>query len=518
MSLVLTQFLDRAVHLYGKKPAIIDEYGERYTYEEINERVNRLSYGLASLGVEKGDRIAYLAPNTLEMYEGFYGIFQVGGIMVSLNTRLNPNDYVYILNHSESKVLFVDHDLLQLIEPVRNQLKTIEQIVVHGLADNQDGLIAYDNWLASHPSTDFPRVKLSEHDVSTLLYTSGTTGDPKGVMLTHRNNYLHALSAMHHLRVSDRDVLMHILPMFHVNGWGSPFYYTANGSTQVMQKAVDPQVILEKIEKYGVTIMHMAPTVLQSIMEQYKEVKPKIDHDVRVVVAGAPPPKAFIKQLEEDIGWEFYQVYGMTETSPLSLASYISSEDEGASKADYYEMKVKTGYEMIGTRVRVVDELGNDVAKNGEQVGEIIVKGPGVMKGYWKDEEETKATIIDGWLHTGDMGTMDEHRRIKIVDRKKDIIISGGENISSIEIENVLYDHQAIQEVAVIAAPHEKWGETPHAVVVLRNGHEVTEQQIIDFTRERLAHFKCPRIVTIVDELPKTASGKILKVQLRELV
>lgn len=518
MSLVLTQFLDRAVHLYGKKPAIIDEQGKRYTYEAVNERVNSLSFGLDSLGVEKGDRVAYLAPNTLGMYEGFYGIFQVGGIMVSLNTRLKPRDYVYILNHSESKVLFVDYDLLELIQPVREQLATVKTIIVHGLKEDKEGFISYDRWLSSFPTTDFPRVELQEDDVSTLLYTSGTTGNPKGVMLTHRNNYLHALSTMHHLRVNDRDVLMHILPMFHVNGWGSPFYYTANGTTQIMQKTIEPKEILKKVEKYGVTVMHMAPTVLQSIMDQYMKVNPQIDQNVRIIVAGSAPPKAFIKQLEEEIGWEFYQVYGMTETSPLSLASYISSEDEGVSNDGYYTLKVKTGLEMIGTAVRVVDEFGNDVAKNGKEIGEVIVKGPGVMKGYWKDEVATNATIINGWLHTGDMGTIDENRRIQIVDRKKDIIISGGENISTIEIENRIYDHSSVKEVAVIAAPHEKWGETPHAIIVVREGQEVTEQEIIDFTREGLAHFKCPTIVTFMEELPKTASGKIMKVKLRELV
>lgn len=518
MSLLLTQFLDRAVHLYGRKPAIIDEYGKRYTYEEVNSRVNSLSFGLAALGVEKGGRVAYLAPNTLEMYEGFYGIFQVGGIMVSLNTRLKPKDYVYILNHSESKVLFVDHELLKLIAPVREQLHTVETIIVHGLQEDEGGFIAYEPWLSSFPSTDFPRVDLHEDDVSTLLYTSGTTGDPKGVMLTHRNNYLHALSTMHHLRVNDRDVLMHILPMFHVNGWGSPFYYTANGATQIMQKVIDPKAILGKVRQYGVTVMHMAPTVLQSIMDQYQKDQPQINHDVRIVVAGSAPPKAFIKQLEEEIGWEFYQVYGMTETSPLSLASYISSEDEGTSIDDYYELKVKTGLEMIGAQVRVVDEFGKDVAKNGKDIGEVIVKGPLVMKGYWKNEAATNATIINGWLHTGDMGTMDENRRIQIVDRKKDIIISGGENISTIEVENIIYDHPAVKEVAVIAAPHDKWGETPHAIVVVRDGQEVTGEEIMDFARERLAHFKCPTIVTFMEELPKTASGKIMKVKLRELV
>src|SRR5690625_897402 len=516
--MILTDFLDRAVHLYGNKPAIIDEEGTRYTYAEINKRVNQLSHGLASLGVKKGDRVAYLAPNTLEMYEGFYGIFQVGAAMVSLNTRLKPQDYLYILNHSESKVLFVDHELVSLIEPVIHELKTIETIIVHGATVKKDNRIAYPNWLESQSDGPFPRADLDENDLATLLYTSGTTGKPKGVMLTHRNNYMHAMSAMHHLRVSDKDTLMHILPMFHVNGWGSPFYYTANGSTQVMQKHIEPAQILDKVKKYGVTVMHMAPTVLNGIIDKFAETKPQIEQDVRIVLAGAAPPQAFIKQVEEEIGWEFYQVYGMTESSPLSLASYMSSEDTDLTGDDYYYMKAKAGYEMIGTKVRVVNEFHQDVANDGTEVGEIIVKGNGVMEGYWKNEEETNRTIVDGWLHTGDMGTIDERGRINVVDRKKDIIISGGGNNSSIEVEGVFYDQPAVQEVAIIATPHEKWGETPHASVVLREGHMVTEQELIDFSRERLAHFKCPKTITFMDELPKTASGKILKVKLREMV
>lgn len=516
--MILTDFLDRAVRLYGNKPAIIDEEGTRYTYKEINKRVNRLSHGLASLGVTKGDRVAYLAPNTLEMYEGFYGIFQVGAAMVSLNTRLKPHDYLYILNHSESKVLFVDHELVPLIEPIFNELKTVETIIVHGAALDTNTKIAYHSWLFSQSDDVFPRADLDENDLATLLYTSGTTGKPKGVMLTHRNNYLHALSSMHHLRVSDRDTLMYILPMFHVNSWGSPFYYTANGATQVMQRHIDPAAILDKVKKYGVTVMHMAPTVLSGIIDKHVETKPNIEQNVRIVLAGAAPPQAFIKQLEKEIGWEFYQVYGMTESSPLSLASYTSSEDIDLTGDDYYYMKAKAGYEMIGTKVRVVNELGQDVAQDGTEFGEVIVKGNGVMKGYWKDEAETNRTIVDGWLHTGDMGTMDERGRVNIVDRKKDIIISGGENISSIEVEGVFYEHPAVQDAAIIAIPHERWGETPHAIVVLREGHIVTDQELIDFSKEKLAHFKCPKTITFMDELPKTASGKVLKVQLRELV
>ncbi|WP_347862349.1 long-chain-fatty-acid--CoA ligase [Salimicrobium sp. PL1-032A] len=518
MELVLTDFLDRAVRLYGKKEAIIDQDGSAHTYEGVNRRVQQLSHGLASLGVTKGDRVAYLASNTLEMFEGFYGVFQTGATMVSLNTRLKPEDYRYILDHSGSKVLFVDYELVPLIEPIKDQLETVEHILVHGRTEADEGMHGYETWLASFSDSPFKRADVKEDDTATLLYTSGTTGNPKGVMLTHRNNYLHALSIQHHLRVSDRDTLIHILPMFHVNGWGSPFYYTANGATQVMQKKVIPEEILEKAGRYDATVMHMAPTVLNGLISKYHETKPDVPENLRLVIAGSAPPKAFVKEIEEEIGWEFYQVYGMTESSPLSTASYISTEEEGLEGDAYYEAKAKAGLEVIGTKVRVVDETGEEVKRDGTEVGEVIVKGPGVMKGYWRNEEETNRTIQNDWLYTGDMGTIDEHGRVAITDRKKDIIISGGENISSIEVESVFYDHANIQEAAVIALPHEKWGETPHAIIVLKEGAALTEEDVIHFSREKLAHFKCPTSVTFVDELPKTASGKIQKVKLRNLV
>lgn len=516
--LLLTDFLDRAVHLYGEKKAIIDQNEKVYTYNEVNRRVNQLSHGLQHLGIGKQERVAYLAPNTLEMYEGFYGVFQVGGVMVSLNTRLSPNEYLFILNHSGSKVLFVDHELVHQIEPIIDRLETVETIIVHGATENKGHLNAYEGWLASHSEAPFQRVEISEDDVATLLYTSGTTGNPKGVMLTHRNNYLHALSTMHHLRVSDQDTLIHILPMFHVNGWGSPFYYTANGATQIMQKENNASEILRKVEQYGATVMHMAPVVLSGLIDEFPKTNPVLEQNVRIVIAGSAPPQAFIKKVEEEIGWEFIQVYGMTETAPLSLASYISSEDKDLSGDDYYKMKAKAGYEMIGTSVRVVDENGSDVNNNGEEVGEVIVSGPGIMKGYWKNEEETNRTIIDGWLYTGDVGTIDERNRVAIVDRKKDIIISGGENIASIEVESIYHEHPAVKEVAIVAVPHEKWGESPHACIVLREEMDATESELIAFARDRISHFKCPKGVTFLEELPKNASGKILKVKLRELV
>ena len=513
--LIVTDFLDRAVTLYGEKTAVIDDQ-KTVTYSELNERVNQLSYGLSDLGVEKGDKVAYLAPNTLEMLEGFYGIFQLGAVMVALNTRLQPHDYTFILNHSESKVLFVDQELFPLVEPILDDLTTVEKIIVHNCSNVSEQITNYDQWLSQYSKDEFPRALLDEEDVACLLYTSGTTGNPKGVMLTHRNNYLHAMSAMHHIRVYDEDTLLHILPMFHVNGWGSPFYYTANGATQVMLRKVQPEVIFEKIEKYGVTVAHMAPTVLNALLEYHNQNGSKIEQNMRVVIAGSAPPPAFVARVEEDLGWEFVQVYGMTETSPLFTTSRIRSEQNALEKETQYRLKAKAGYAMIGAKVKVINDDGKEVAKNGKQVGEIVTRSNGVMKGYWKNEAATMETIRNGWLHTGDMATVDENGYIDIVDRKKDVIISGGENISSIEVEGVLYEHPAVLEAAVVAVPHEKWGEVPHAVIVIRDGHTLTEEEITAFSREKLAHFKAPKSITFTDELPKTASGKIQKVHIRK--
>nr|WP_263328581.1 long-chain-fatty-acid--CoA ligase [Neobacillus sp. Marseille-Q6967] len=511
--LVLTQFLDRAVALYGDKDGVYCDQ-RVFTYKELNQRVNQLSHGLKSLGVKKGDRVAYLAPNTVEMLEGFYGVFQLSAVMVPLNIRLIPEDYLFILNHSESKVLLVDQDLFHLIQPIKNRLTTVEHIIVQ-YKEDLNPEIDYEEWLTQQSNVPFPRADLDENDVCSLLYTSGTTGNPKGVMLTHRNNYLHALSTMHHLRVSDRDVYLHVLPMFHVNGWGSPFYYTANGATHICLKKATPEAIFAAIQTHKVSVLHMAPTVLNSLLQYHEKHQPVIEQNVRVVIAGSAPPPAFVTRVEKELGWEFIQVYGMTESSPLSLVSTIRPQISHLSPGEHAKIKAKAGFPMIGSDVRVVNENGEEVARDGKQIGEVVTRSHGVMLGYWKNPEATMETIRNGWLHTGDMGTVDEYGHIDIVDRKKDIIISGGENISSIEVEGALYEHPAILEAAVIAVPHEKWGETPHAYVVLRDHQKVSEEDIIKFSKEKLAHFKAVTGVTFVDELPKTASGKIQKVHLR---
>ena len=265
--LLVTHFLDRAARLYGNKIAVIDEE-KQVTYDELYSRVQRLSHGLFELGVRKGDKVAYLAPNTLEMLEGFYGVFQLGAVMVPLNIRLTPDDYLYILNHSETKVLLVDEELYAQIEPIRDNLLTVQTIIVQNGV--KDGCLSYDEWINRQPNGLFERPPMNEDDICSLLYTSGTTGKPKGVMLSHRNNYLHALSTMHHLRVEEEDVYLHVLPMFHVNGWGAPFYYTANGATQICLRKVDPAQIFNLIDKYQVTVMHMAPTVLNSLLPPYR--------------------------------------------------------------------------------------------------------------------------------------------------------------------------------------------------------------------------------------------------------
>jgi fatty-acyl-CoA synthase len=508
--LVLTDFLDRAVELYGDKPAIIDDE-KRLTYKQLRERVNQLSRGLREIGIEKGDKVAYLAPNTTEMLEGFYGVFGVGGVMTPLNTRLKPANYEFILTHSESKALFVDEELYPLVQGILSNVPTLEHVIIHG--SPKDGYPGYEEWRNRFRRDEFNRVPLEETDIASLLYTSGTTGDPKGVLLTHRSNYLHALSSMHHLRVSDQDTLLHVLPMFHVNGWGSPFYYTANGATQVMLRKADPKVILEKVKRHGVSVMHMAPTVLNMILEQYES---EIDQQLRVVIAGSAPPPAFVRKVEENLKWEFIQVYGMTEISPLITISSIRSPDLGKPKEEKYRLKAKAGYSMIGAKVKVVDESGEEVPNDGKAIGEIVTRTNTVMEGYYKNPVATNAAIRDGWLHTGDMAVVDGDGYIEIVDRMKDVIISGGENISSIEVEGMLYDHPGILEAAVVAVPHGKWGEVPHAVVVLRDGHSLTEEELISFCREKLAGFKAPKGITFAKELPKTGSGKIQKVIIRK--
>ncbi|MEA5407723.1 AMP-binding protein [Haloarculaceae archaeon H-GB2-1] len=351
-----------------------------------------------------------------------------------------------------------------------------------------------------------------------MNYTSGTTGDPKGVVRTHRTEHYHALISAHHTEISDDDAYLWTLPMFHVNGWGYPYIITGVGGTHVCQRHFDAGGAFDRIHEHDVTYLCGAPTVLDRMVDHYKEhgVAATGDKPVRIATAASPPPEATIRTVEDELGWNILHVYGLTETGPLITTSNSPRRIESEGR---FAIKTRQGHAMLGTELRVVDEDGEDVPPDDETMGEIVVRGNQVMDRYWNKPERTREAFsgrVDGWFHTGDFASMDDRGMIAIKDRKKDVIISGGENISSVEVEDALYDHPDIERVAVIGVSHEKWGETPKAIVVAADGADLTEEGVIEFARDNLAHFKCPTVVEFVDDLPQTSTGKIRKVELRE--
>jgi fatty-acyl-CoA synthase len=512
----LMSFLRRGVKYYPQKSAV--HCGtNRFTYREHYERINRFSNALVALGIGPGDRVGWLSPNCHRMLEAFYAVTRLGAVFVPMNFRLIPSDFSYILNHSEAKALFVDEELLDSIEQIKSELESITEFVVLS-----DALTAPAGWksheeLLSRASASEPHEpEVDENEVATLLYTSGTTGKPKGVMLTQRNIYLNALSFVMHMRITDEDVLLHTLPLFHCNGWGMPFAVTVMGGTHVLMRRPDATEIFKLVQQEKVTIACMAPTVLNGVLNFPEPEKYEIDRKPRLVVAGSAPPAAFVKTLTEKLGWEFNQIYGLTETSPVLTFSYVKQHLKGLPAEEQYRLKAKAGQDAVGVEVRVVDDAGDEVKADGQEVGEIVARSNVVMAGYWRQPEETAKVIRDGWFHTGDLATVDEEGYIDIVDRKKDVIISGGENISSLEVEAVIYQHPSVLECAIIAVPDDKWGEIPLAAVVKKEGHDLTEPELISFCRENLAHFKVPKRVEFIDAVPRTATGKAKKNELRE--
>lgn len=514
--LFIPDFLKRAVTYYPDKTAVID--GDvRLTYRQLGERVNRLSNMLIDLGIRKGDRVAYLAPNTLQKLEGMFGVTQIGAVTVPLNTRLIPSAYAYMINHSGARILMADAELAPLVEPVKDELGHVDHFVLLPSPDQKEreGWISYEALLAGYSAETPPIPEMDEMDLASILYTSGTTGLPKGAMHSHRSLYFNAINGFIHVRVTDRDVLLHILPLFHVNGWGTPFIITGMGGTHVMLRKIDPPHIFDLIEQEKVSLACMAPTVVNMLLHDPKAKAVRTGHHLRAIVAGAAPPPSYIKQIEESLNWEFIQGYGATETAPLVLITQFKSHMD-PSIENLRRIKAKAGMCMMNMDVRVVDEAGRDVPPDGKEIGELIVRGNNVMEGYWRQPEETDKVIKNGWYYTGDMATIDEEGYVDIVDRKKDIIISGGENISSTEVEGVIARHPAILETAVIAVPHDKWGEVPHAICVLKAGKSVTEKELIAFCRNSLPSFKSPKSCSFVQNFPRTATGKIRKVELRK--
>ncbi|WP_067607489.1 long-chain-fatty-acid--CoA ligase [Nocardiopsis listeri] len=514
MELTLTplEFARRTRRLYPQREAVVD--GDlRLTYEQFFDRCDRWSSALQAMGVAQGDRVAYIAPNTHAQLESFYAVPQLGAVLVPVNFRLTAEDFVYIVNHSGAKVLCVHADQLGAVDSVRDRMPGVERFVA--LEGSREGWQDYEALIAA-TSPDFQHPEIAETDLLTINYTSGTTARPKGVMITHRNAYMNSVGTLLHLRVELGQKYLWTLPMFHANGWTYTWTVTAAGGTHVCLPVMDPARVFELIRTEEVSWLCAAPTVLIMLANTPEEVRGGVPPGVHVVTAGASPASETIERLEEDFGWTITHVYGLTETTPFITVCEPRPEHRELSVRDRGTLKARQGVELITSgELRVVDGEGVEVPWDGKTVGQITVRGNVVMKGYYNDPEATEKAMGDGWFRSGDAAVVHPDGYAEIQDRIKDVIISGGENISSVEVEGVLLRHPAVLEAAIVGVPHERWGETPRAFVVLQEGATTTEEEMIAFTREHLAHFKAPTQVEFVDQLPKTATGKIQKFVLR---
>jgi fatty-acyl-CoA synthase len=509
-------FARRTRRLHADREAVVD--GElRLTYRQFFDRCDRWSAALQGLGVGQSDRVATIAPNTHAQLESFYAVPQIGAVLVPVNYRLTAEDFVYIVNHSGSRVVCVHRDYLELIDGVRDRMPEVEHFVAfEGAAGAGGDWLDYEAAIAA-ADPGFDRPEIGELDLISINYTSGTTARPKGVMITHRNAEINTIGTLLHLPMPVGERYLWTLPMFHANGWTFTWTVTAAAGTHICLRKVDPATVFGLIRDEHVARLCAAPTVLISLAGAPAELRGEVPPGVQVITAGAPPAAATIERMEGSFGWEVTQVYGLTETAPFITVCAPLPEHEDLPPADRAVIKARQGVELLTSgELRVVDPDGQEVPADGQTVGEIVVRGNVVMAGYYRDPEATERAMGDGWFHTGDAAVVHADGYTEIRDRLKDVIISGGENISSVEVEGALLRHPAIQEVAIVGLPHEKWGETPHAFVVLTPGATASEDEIIAFARDSLAHFKAPHGVTFVSELPKTATGKIQKFVLRK--
>jgi fatty-acyl-CoA synthase len=498
VALTVNDFLRRAELVYADRIGVVDEpdqpapsWGE-LTWAQVAERARAQAAGLDALGIAPGERVAVVSQNSARLFTSFFGVSGSGRILVPINFRLAPPEVAYIVEHSGARVLIVDPELDGALSGIE-----AEHRFVLG-AESDEALYRFGAepapWAADEDAT------------ASINYTSGTTARPKGVQLTHRNIWINAATFGWQIGVDDRDVYLHTLPQFHCNGWGMPYAVTGMGGRHVIIRKVDGAEILRRIERHGVTLLCGAPAVVAMILDAAAAWDGPIPGKgtVRMVVAGAAPPSRTIERMETELGWEFVQIYGLTETAPLLTMNRSRVEYDDLNPGDRARRLVRTGAPALGVQIAIDDE------------GEVLARSNVVMDGYWNQPEATDAAIVDGWFHTGDGGDVDDESYLMISDRKKDVIISGGENVSSIEVEDVLFQHPAVAEVAVIGVPDEKWGELVTALVVVAPGSEVSPDELIAFCRERLAGFKCPKRIELRDELARTATGKLQKFKLRE--
>jgi fatty-acyl-CoA synthase len=498
--LTIADHLERAELVYPDRVGVVDEpdqvatpWGD-VTYRRIGELARAQAAALDRLGFERGDRVAIVSHNAARMLVSFFGVSAWGRVLVPVNFRLNADEIAYIVEHSGARALLIDPELADTLAGVKVEHRFV-------LGDDTDELI----WPVAAGDEPAPWDERDENATGTINYTSGTTARPKGVQLTHRNLWLNAGVFGWQTGIGDRDVYLHTLPMFHCNGWGMPYALTGMGAKQVVLRKVDGAEILRRVDAHGVTVLCGAPAVVAAILdaaERWDGPIPGRDR-VRMVVAGAPPPTRTIERMETELGWEFIQIYGLTETSPLLTMNRRRAEWDDLSPAERAALLGRAGAPTLGTSLAVDDE------------GEVLARSNVVLEGYWEQPEASADALEGGWFHTGDGGVIDEQSYLTISDRKKDVIISGGENVSSIEVEDALFSHEAVAEVAVIGVPDEKWGETVKALVVVAEGRSATEAELIEHCRARLAHYKCPTSVELREALPRTATGKLQKFKLR---
>jgi acyl-CoA synthetase (AMP-forming)/AMP-acid ligase II len=524
MEVALTplEFARRARALYGGREAVVDG-SLRLTYEQFFDRCDRFSSALQALGVERGDRVAYIAPNTHAQLESFYAVPQIGAVLVPINYRLSREEFAFIISHSGATVVCAHEDYLDTLDVLRPQLAGVRHfIALEGApragktAGGQAGDWLDYEALVRGASPDYVRPEIGERDLLTINYTSGTTSRPKGVMITHRNAYINTIGTLVHLPMQPGDRYLWTLPMFHANGWTFVWTVTAVGAAHVCLRKIEPAKLFDLVRAERISMLCAAPTVLISIASAPQDARGTVPGGLRVVTAGAPPAAATIERIEGELGWTITHVYGLTETAPFITVCEPRPEHDALNARDRAIVKARQGVELITSgHLRVVDEADNDVPRDGTTVGEIVVRGNAVMEGYYNDPAATAAALRGGYFRSGDAAVVHPDGYVEIRDRLKDVIISGGENISSVEVEGVLLRHPSVHEAAVVGVPDPKWGEAPQAFVVLKGGCEATPEDLRAFTRERLAHFKCPHSFTFVAELPKTATGKIQKFVLR---
>jgi fatty-acyl-CoA synthase len=518
MNLPLTpvRFLRYSEEQFPRKTAVV--CGDlRFTYAQFGDRVARLAGALRAAGVKPGDRVAFLSLNCHRLLEGYFGVLEAGCILLPLNIRLAASELAYILNDSGATVLFMEEEFAGLVDSFRNDLLTVRAFhqmdgTPHAkwLSDH-----TYEKMLASAATYREDLMSFDENSVAEMFYTSGTSARPKGVMLTHRNVYLYAMNIALHYHIAYKHVVLHTIPLFHANGWGAAHTVTMVGGTHVMLPRFVPEEVFRLVQRERVSQLSLVPIMAAALVNSPTRSKYDLSSVEWSSIGGAASSPTLIRDAERTLGFKCFSGYGLTECSP-SLSTAELKPDVEATPEERYATQAMTGWAFPGCELRVVDAEDNDVPRDGVTMGEIIARSDGVMLGYWQQPEATAEALRGGWFRTGDMAVIAENGYIRIVDRKKDIIVSGGENISSLDVEKVLSSHPGVYEAAVIPVVDQKWGEVPRAVVVAKPGCKPSEAELIEFCRSRLAHYKCPQSIEFCESLPRTATGKVLKRELRK--